>query len=142
MRCVQTKGLIILSAWEDIHILCKFCSEFLCDVKKNGFTYLRVVFSFSFLNLYKLKCTYTLVLQSSFPPLGIFLLVAHVGFVGKKKGALMHLTDDSAWPSARLVEGGNVSNREKAKQTRRSHSALRPSLTLLLKHCSAPPPTF
>ena len=34
MRCVQTKGLIILSAWEDIHILCKFCSEFLCDVKK------------------------------------------------------------------------------------------------------------
>ena len=62
-------------------------------------------FFFSFLNLYKSKCTYTLVLWSSFLPLGIFLLVAHVGFVGKKRGTLMHLTDDSAWPSALPVEG-------------------------------------
>lgn len=90
-----------------------------------------------FFNSHKLKYTRTLVLWSSFLPLGIVSLVAHVGFVGQHEKTLIHLTDYSDPPSALLVERAVMSGTR--RRTRR-HSADHTVPFTLAWHSALPSP--
>lgn len=91
------------------------------------------------------KCTHTLVSWSSFLPLGIFSLVAHVGFVRKKGGrTLMHLTDYPDLPSILLFEWMVMSVIGRKQRHSADHTVPFALVwhSLCFWNCLAQPPTF